>query len=770
MQTNLIYKKMIDQYLNLLKQWKWSILIVSLLLVGIASSGLRYLTFTSDFKAYFSANDPQLLAYETLQNVYADTQNALIVVEPRSGTVFTREVLATISEITSKAWKLPFATRVDSITNFQHSRADGDNLIIEDLLPMNIPITDEQLAQTRKIALGETLLRNRLISADSLTTAVNVAFKIEKNHPEQIGEAVNAVRRLSLQMETSHPEIQIHLTGSLILDYAFTEASERDLAILMPIMLVVVIILLWIMSGSLTATIATTAIIAIAIIATMGVISWFGIEITGASAAAPPIILTIAVANSIHLLTHTLHTLGHGKTRSEAIDESLRNNLSPIALTNLTTCISFLTMNFSDSPPFQDLGNIVAIGVNITFIATIAVLPILLTLLPMKAHKESLWGSNAIYQITEFSMQRKHILLPLIGIITTILISFISRNEINDEYLKYFAEDAPFRQATEFTAARLTGVTSVEYSLDSKVADGLNDPGFLHRIGGFADWLRDQPEIVHVFSLTDILKQLNKNMHQDDPSYYKLPEQRDLTAQYLLLYEMSLPNGLDLNNIINVTKSATRITVSLKGLSTRQLFAFEQRAAQWLDSHDLPAANTPATGPDIMFAHIGDRNMRDMLEGTIWEIIAITTILILALRSLSLGLLSVIPNLIPAACAFGIWGLLVGQVNLAVSVVTGMTLGIIIDDTVHFLSAYRQARYGLGLAPHDAVRTTMSTVGNALLITTVILACGFGVLLFSNYKATAWMGMLTSLTILLALVTEVLLMPALLVIRPGNPK
>lgn len=760
----------IERYLAFLNKWKWSVLFISLLLTAFATVGLRYLVFTSDFKAYFAPDDPQLVAYEALQNIYSDTQNALIVIEPRDSTVFTRKVLSIISEITVSAWQLPHATRVDSITNFQHSRAEGDELIIDDLFPPNTQLTDKDLDERKELALNEPLLRNRLLSADGLTTAVNVAFKTDKKHPEQITEAVNAVRALSLRIEKEHPEIKIHLTGALILDQTFTEASERDLITLMPIMLGVVIILLWIMSSSLTATIATTGIIAVGIIATIGVTSWLGIAITGASAAAPPIILTIAIANSVHLLTHTLHALGHNKTQYESINESFRNNLSPIALTNLTTCISFLTMNVSDSPPFQDLGNIVAVGVNITFLATVTVLPILLMVLPLKASKEALWGSQIIYQITEFSMQRKYILLPMIGIITAVLISFIPRNEINDEYLKYFSESATFRQATEFTAARLTGVTSVEYSLDSRVADGLNDPVFLHRVGDFVEWLRSQPEVVHVFSLTDILKQLNKNMHQDNVSYYKLPEQRELVAQYLLLYEMSLPNGLDLNNIINVDKSATRVTLSLKGLTTRQLFAFEQRAARWLDNHDLPAANSPATGPDIMFAHIGDSNMRNMLEGTVWEIVAITSILILALRSVTLGLLSVIPNLIPAACAFGIWGLLVGQVNLAVSVVTGMTLGIIIDDTVHFLSAYRQARYGRGVTPHDAVRSTMSTVGNALLITTVILVCGFGVLLFSNYKATAWMGMLTSLTILLALVTEVLLMPALLTIRPKKFK
>lgn len=757
-----------DQYLNLLKKWKWSILVTSLLLIGIASLGLRHLSFASDYKVFFSADDPQLVAYETVQNIYTDTQNALIVIAPKNGQVFTPALLTTLSDLTADAWKLPYVIRVDSITNFQHTRVDGDELIIEDLFPAPASLHQDNIAQTKQIALDDPLLRNRLISPNGSTTAINIAFQIDKNRPEQNTEAVNALRKLSVAIETAHPEITFYLTGPLMLDYAFAESSERDLALLMPAMLVVIIILLWIMSGSFAATIATTGIIAISIAATIGITSWLGIAINAASAAAPAIILTIAVANSVHLLTHALHALGHGKTRAEAIDDSLRTNLPPIALTNLTTCISFLTMNFSDSPPFRDLGNIIAIGVNITFLATIIVLPILLSLLPLKSRQETLWGSKTLTRITEFSMRRSHGLLIVIGLITAILIACIPRNEVNDEYLKYFSKDSTFRQATEFTADNLTGISSIEYSMNSKISSGINDPGYLKKIDLFVGWLREQPEVRHVFSLTDILKQLNKNMHQNDQAYYTIPDEQALAAQYLLLYEMSLPMGLDLNNIINVDKSATRLTVSIKSLSTSQLLDFEQRAALWLDSHGLPATDNPATGPDIMFAHIGDRNIRDMLTGTVWEIIAITTVLILALRSLSLGLLSVIPNLIPAACAFGIWGLFVGEVNLAVSVVTGMTLGIIIDDTVHFLSAYRQARYERRLAVPDAIRATMSTVGNALLITSLILTCGFGVLLFSNYEATAWMGILTSMTIVLALIVETLIMPALLMAGTGK--
>lgn len=753
-----------DNYLNTIMYLKWLILALALGLSGWAATGLQRLEFTSDFKAFFRADDPHLQAYESLQNIYADTQNILFVLAPADGQVFTPKTLNAVARLTEAGWKLPRSTRVDSITNYQHSHAEGDDLIVEELLPRHAPLTPARIAQIRQIALQEPLLRGRLVAADVRVTAVNVAFLIDKNHPEQINTAVTAARDLKRRVEMEHPDITIHLTGSLMLDHAFGEASERDMSTLMPMMLGIVILLLWFMVGSLSAVLATTVVIVIAILATMGITGWMGIALTAPSAAAPPIILTIAVANSVHLLTHTMHALSQGYGRIEALRESLRVNLPPVALTNLTTCISFLTMNFSESPPFRDLGNIVALGVSITFLATVTVLPILLTLLPLRPREEAPWSERLLAPITEFSLRHRRSLLIGIAAIAAILIACIPHNELNDEYVKYFAIDSEFRQATEFTTKHLTGIYTIEYSLDAGEAGGISDPVFLRKMDGFVQWLRAQPEVIHVYTLTDILKRLNMNLNQDMPEHYMLPLQRDLAAQYLTLYEMSLPLGLDLNNIINVDKSTTRLTATLKNLSTRELLALEQRAAQWLDRHGIPAAKTPAVSPDIMFAHIGETNIRDMINGTIIEIVAITLILVIALRSWMMGLLSVIPNIIPAACAFGIWGLLVGQVNLAVSVVTGMTLGIIIDDTVHFLSGYLHARRTLKLDAAAAIRQTQASVGNALLTTSFILASGFAVLLLSSYEATAWMGMLTSLTILLALAAELFLMPAILML------
>ena len=286
--------------------------------------------------------------------------------------------------------------------------------------------------------------------------------------------------------------------------------------------------------------------------------------------------------------------------------------------------------------------------------------------------------------------------------------------------------------------------------------------------GDAAERYKAQPETIHVSVITDTFRQLNKSMHGDDPTEYRLPASRELAAQYLLLYEMSLPYGLDLNNQLDVDKSATRMTVATQTLSSNEVLALDRRAQQWLADHAPNIARAEGSGTTLMFAYLGRRNIVSMLFATTVALIGISIVLIAALRSLRLGLTSLVPNLVPGAMGFGIWGLAVGEVGLSLSVVTTMTLGIVVDDTVHFLSKYRRARSELGYAPPDAVRYAFVTVGRALLTTSLVLVAGFAVLSLSSFELNSGMGQLTALIIALALIADFFLLPPLLMKVEGD--
>ena len=742
---------------------RWLFVVLAFVFVGFAANGVRFLGFSNDYRIFFSAENPQLVAFENLQNTYTKSDNVLFVIAPADGNVFTPHTLEAVEWLTEQAWQIPYSIRVDSVTNFQHTRAEGDDLIVEDLFMQGSELASGEIQNIREVAVNEPLLVNRIVSPSGHVTAVNVIIQLPGVDPAaEVPEVVNFSRNLASQLTDRYPDLEVHLTGIVFLNNAFTEMAIKDMQTLVPMMFVIIILVMAILLRSVWGTLATLLVIILSIITAIGMAGWLGIQLTPPSASSPTMIMTLAVANCVHVLVTFLQKLRKEESKSAAMIESLRINLQPIFLTSITTAIGFMSMNFSDAPPFRDLGNIVAIGVVSSFFYCIALLPALMLLSPVRvnaARSRSVAGMDAL---ADFVVSYRRPVLWGMSLLVVSLVAFIPNNELNDEFIKYFDEQVDFRVDTDFTTDNLTGLYNISYSLEAGEAGGISEPDFLNKLEEFAVWYRQQPEVMHVNTLSDTMKRLNKNLHGDDPGWYRMPDQRSLAAQYLLLYEMSLPYGLDLNNQINVDKSATKLDVSLQSISSNQTIALEERAQQWLAGNAPQSMQVHGASPSVMFSHIGARNIRSMLTGTTLALVLISLILVFALRSLRIGLISIVPNLVPAGMAFGLWGVLVGEVGLALSVVTGMTLGIVVDDTVHFLSKYLRARREEGLSSADAVRYAFHTVGTALWTTSMILIAGFMVLTQSPIKLNSGMGLLTAITIGLALFADFLLLPTLL--------
>jgi len=746
-----------------LVRWRWLLVVLALAFVGFSASGVRFLDFANDYRIFFSKQNPQLIAFETLQNTYTKSDNVLFTIAPADGDVFTPHTLEAVEWLTEQAWQIPYSIRVDSLTNFQHTYAKGDDLIVEDLVMEASSLDAEELVKVRAVAVSEPLLVNRIVSPAGHATGVNVIIQLPGIDPAaEVPEVVSFARDLSSQLTERYPGLKVHLTGVVFLNNAFSEMSLLDMRTLVPIMFYVIFLVLAVLLRSVWGTLATLLVIVMSIITAIGMTGWLGIKLTPPSASSPTMIMTLAVANCVHLLVTFLQGMRHSESKPAAMNESLRVNLQPIFITSLTTAIGFMSMNFSDAPPFRDLGNIVAIGVISSFFYCIALLPALMLVLPVRVKAASNHSVAAFDTLANFVITQRRPVLWGMSLLVVGLVAFVPKNELNDEFVKYFDERVDFRVDTDFTTENLTGIYNIAYSLEAGESGAISEPAFLNKLEAFANWYRQQPEVLHVNSLSDTMKRLNKNLHGDDPEWYQMPDQRELAAQYLLLYEMSLPYGLDLNNQINVDKSATKLDVSLKSLSSDNTIALEERAQQWLQDNAPAPMQVHGASPVIMFSHIGARNIRSMLTGTTLALLLISFILIFALRSLRIGLVSIIPNLVPAGMAFGLWGLLVGEIGLALSVVTGMTLGIVVDDTVHFLSKYLRARREDGLSAAEAVRYAFHTVGRALWTTSAVLIAGFLILTRSPFELNSAMGLVSALTIGLALLADFLLLPTLL--------
>ncbi len=756
---------------------KWVVsnrlLIIVACLAGVAvfGSGISKIYFDSSYRIFFGKDNPQLLAFESLENTYTKNDNIVIVLAPHSGDIFSRDTLAAIEALTDAAWQTPYSNRVDSITNFQYTEAEEDDLIVRDMVKNAKSLSDEDLEKIRTAVLAEPALFNRLIAARADVTGivVNVQLPADKRHIAT-PEIVKHIRAMTVAFKQQHPNIDIYLTGVSMMDNAFFESALNDAAFLMPLSFLLMIALIALLVGGFFGTLVTVMVIGLSIVVAMGAGGHLGFPLNSFTTSAPIIILTVAVANCVHLLVAFIHGMRHGATKTEAMEESLRINLHPVFLASATTAVGFLSMNFSEVPPFNDLGNTVSIGVVASFILTVFFLPAVMSLLPVRIKKMREDDDTLMMRLAEFVIAKRQQLLWGTTIFIIAAVANLPRNELNDVFVHYFSKSTDFRQATDFLVENLTGIYVINFSLDSGESGGISEPDFLRDVESFAQWLEGQPETVHVDRFTTVMKRLNKNMHGDDKNYYKLPDKRELAAQYLLLYEMSLPYGLDLNNQINVDKSSTKLAVTTHVISSNAMLDFDRRALAWLRGNAPAIKRAESAGTVLMFSNIGQRNIRAMLLGTTVALFLISGILIVALRSLKLGLVSLLPNLVPAAVGFGLWGIFVGQVGLSLSVVTGMTFGIVIDNTVHFLSKYLRARREQGLDSADAVRYAFRTVGRALVVTTTILVVGFSVLATSDFELNSGMGKMTAIIISIALVAVFLLLPPLLMkVEENNP-
>ncbi|MEE8173466.1 MAG: MMPL family transporter [Alphaproteobacteria bacterium] len=747
-------------------RWRWPILILTVVFVVVMAAGGQYLKISNDSRIFFSEDNPQLIAFEALEATYTEANTVLIAVAPKAGSsapgIFTPDALTAIAELTEKGWLLPYSTRVDSLTNYSHTWADEDELIVEDLVPDTADLSLQDLARIEDIALNEIQLVNRLVAADGRTTAVLVNFVLPDESGEAVTDISDEVKAIVAEARVQHPDLNYYVTGSIITSRAFGDATFDDLSTLGPIIVVVIFVVMAFLLRSITGTIATLLVVLFAAITAMGFAGWSGMVLSSGNVGAPTIIMTVAIAHSVHVISTIMLGMRAGLAKREAILESLRVNFHPVFLTTITTAIGFLSMNFSDAPPFHNLGNLVALGVVSAFVFSLTFVPALIYILPFRVRPRR-EGQKAFFDgFGAFVVRRRTPLLWGMAALIIGLAAGIPQVELNDNWTKYFDQRYEFRRDTDYIINNLTGVEAFEFSLPAGGEGAINDPEYIARVDQFAEWYRSQPKIIHVSAFPDIMKRLNKNMHGDDPAYYRIPEEHDLAAQYLLLYELSLPFGRDLNDQIDVGKSATRMTVIGRDMSAKEQRASAAAANRWLKENMPEEMVTEATGLTMMFAFISKRNIEGMLRGTVIAMAFISLILVFALKSVPIGLLSLVPNFVPAAMSFGLWGYLIGNVGVAASVVTAVTFGIVVDDTIHFLSKYLRARRERKLDAQQAVRFAFSSVGHALWTTTVVLAAGFIVLATSGFEVNWSLGLLTAMTIVIALAADFFFLPPLL--------
>ena len=624
-------------YCQWLYKYRWHVLAFYAVVAIVAGWQALELRSTMDNRVFFGPENPELKLLTSLEKDYTQTNDVLVAIESNSGDMFTRDGLSAMLVLTDKLWKAPFATRVDSLTNFQYSHGNSDEVSIGDLVPKGFSFEPAELSRVRGIALSDPLLKGLLVSHKGDVAGIRVNFQFPRDDPASVEEIATYLSALQADFLVKHPGVKLYFTGNVMVMQAFGEAQQRDIMYLVPLMLVAMAFILYLLLRSWVATLIAMSVAGLSMLISMGSAGALGIVLSAGTAPAPFIVLTVALAYGVHLIAEYVDGCRLGASNRVSALGTVESNIFPIFLTSLTTAIGFLSMNASDAPPFHDLGNISAIGVAVGFILSFSLTPALLQIFSIPVDPKTSVTHIALKEAAKFVNAKPGHVLAAMATVVFVLALGIFHMRQSENWVQYFDETFQFRRDTDAVLQKLTGFDVLEFSVSAKAYGGVESPAYQAKLQDFTTWLRKQPEVLNVVAISDIVKRVNRNVHGDELAYDRLPTARDEVAQYLLLYEMSLPHGLSLTDRITASRNASRVTVVVgkngENLPSDVLIPLSERFETWLRVNGGPGMAAEGTGLSLMFAHLSERNISLMIGGTSVAIVLVSIILILGLRA-----------------------------------------------------------------------------------------------------------------------------------------
>ncbi len=754
---------------NWVLQYRFLVIIACLLLVALAATGNQHLRFNPDIRSLYDQQHPVVQQLAQVEEEFTKRDQIIIVLSLEQGTVYQADIVKLIQIITDSAWQIPYATRVDSITNFQYTFADGDDLIVSDLVPVGEHANPEILRRLQHVAETDPGLQRAVVSSEGDVTAVNISFQAT-SHKELMAvtpEFVRATQAMVSDLAETYPQVTFMISGNPAVNFAIQAYAQNDSAVLIPLMLMIMALILLVLLRSVYACFACVVVVIATGASTMGIFGWLGLETEIVSVIAPIVVMTLAVADAVHVVNGAIQGKSSGLNQWESILSSLRLNFQPIFLTSLATVFGVITFSFTDFPPLRKLAIIIAVGVSIAFVLSVTLLPAMLSLRPLKSRRNANPGPVLTMLAAVSTNYAKTIAvccIPVVGLVFWL----VPMNVMDESPRVFFEKQTPERQVNDFVEAKLAGLVSTEIAIYGEESDAVMAPEFLNVVERFTTYARERDDISYAASITDTLKRLNRSLNGDDESYYRLPESRELAAQYLLLYELSLPTGMELTHQLNIDKSATLVSVMRASSTAEAAVRLNRETREWFE-REAPDLRIAVTGvgqsaSELAYTYL----IPSMLKGGAIAILTVCLILLFALRSIRLGLLGMLATCFPIAVGYAGWAVYSGILGFAVSAVAGICLGVVVDFSIHFLTKYRVAKV-MGQTTVQSIEFAYDKVSRAIWITMIVLVSGFWVLTRSDIGLNSDLGLLTGFVILLSAFFNLLVLPALLVLFDGKP-
>jgi len=761
-------------------------------------SQLPRITIDTSTEGFLHEDDPILLDYNRFRDQFG--RDEVVIVAIKTPHVFNLAFLEKLRQIhEALESEVPYIDDITSLVNARNTRGEGDTLIVEDLLE-TWPQNDADLSALQTRVMRNEMYRNMLISENGNFTTIIIRTESVSSlgervdpfsgfdeasqnittpstpEPAQIqyltdvenSEVVRTVQGVVERFQSD--EYPIFLAGSPSVTHFLKQSLMKDMRKFVAISLLIVTVVLFLMFRRISGFVLPLVVVLLSLLTTLAIMAINGTAIKVPTQILPSFLLAVGVGTSVHILAIFYHRFDERGDKRQAIAYALSHSGLAIIMTNITTASGLMSFSTAEVAPIADIGIFAGIGVLLAFVYTLVLIPAFLALIPLKQrlqdgiqHRTPIMD-RFLSAVSSFSTRNPRPILLGAGTIIGLSLFFASQLHFSHHPLGWFPQKNPIRVATETIDTHLRGSVSLEVIIDTGRENGLYEPDLLKRLDQAAAYLEAQDYgayfVGKAWSLTSILKETNQALNENRSEFYKVPENKELVAQELLLFENS--GSDDLEDVVDSQFSKVRFTLKVPFRDVIGSEDLLQDVPKYFEKN-FPEADVVLTGLMSLLGRILTQAVRTMARSYLIAIVIITVLMIILIGKFRIGLLSMIPNLTPILLTMGLIKVLGFPLDLFTMMVASIAIGLAVDDTIHFMHNFRRY-YESGMHPSEAVYETLHTTGRAMLVTTIVLSLGFFVFMFASMNNLTSFGLLTGFTIIMALVSDYLIAPALMVV------
>ena len=741
---------------------------LTVLLLGVMSTSFKNLYFDASNEMWFLQDDPSLKDYEMLKDKFGSPQALLVGISKRSQepNVITKENLNIIHEITEFLENHEFINKVSSLSKYQILKAEDDTLntinLVEDF--EDFAGTDAEIDRIRKIMAGETLVHDFMITRDLNDTLIFARSEYVKNSIDHKVKIVTDFNKFLEEKDYASQGYTFYLMGDPVISEQFLSTSMRDQQTTFPLMFLLITVLLIFSFRSVAGVLMPWLIIIFSIVSMIGILGMMGWSLNMLNVMLPILVIVAGVGDSVHIIVEFYQEGHQGKDSKEAAKAAIRAMFFPVLFTSITTFIGFTAVAVTRLNPIREYGVIAGAGVTFALIYSLTTLPAILSFVTAKGKRakglhETGLVARITNQIAPFVDRNYRRLMVIGGLLLVSAFGLASQIEVDSNFVRSFKQGTAIRTAMDYFDDTYNGGLTLEFVFDSGAEGGVNDPAFLNDILKFQDYAESLETSGKVNSLVNFIRKINETMHNEDPAFYTVPESRELVAQYLLLYSLSSPDE-DLSDLKSFGDRLARVSLRIENMTTAQMGRLIGTFENKLKT-DHPNLKATITGDMVLWTVMGSYIEIGLVKSFSLAILAVAICFFLVFRSVRYGLLALIPSMTPIIIAGGLMAVLGITMDFTTMIVASVTFGIAVDDTIHVMNRYIEAKRA-GLESMAAIHKAVTSSGRAVVFTSMILIAGFGMLTFSSFIPNVYFGLFGMTIILMALVSSLVFLPAVI--------